>query len=228
MASAHKLCAKVMGNLFREFDPHRSRLLLPENCRSLSAYFIAAQIALIGYRDIIDQVINRVQLQDDAATLLRITLSGYFAGAVMMPYTEFLAAAQETRYDLELLCNRFVANFEQVCHRLTTLNKSNERGIPFFFLRVDEAGYISKRLSAGGIEFARNGGACSRWIPHQAFRNPGQIMTQASCLEEGQKLLTITRTHNIPRTQPAHYGAPIYACLGCDRSLQKKLVTPTN
>lgn len=216
---------KVMGNLFREFDPHRSRLLLSENLQEPQRIFqVAAQIALIGYRDIIDQVINRVQLQDDAATLLRITLSGYFAGAVMMPYTEFLAAAQETRYDLELLCNRFVANFEQVCHRLTTLNKSNERGIPFFFLRVDEAGYISKRLSAGGIEFARNGGACSRWIPHQAFRNPGQIMTQASCLEEGQKLLTITRTHNIPRTQPAHYGAPIYAiALGCDLKFAKEI-----
>ena len=29
------------------------------------------------------------------------------------------------------------------------IDPPNERGIPFFFLRVDEAGYISKRLSAG-------------------------------------------------------------------------------
>lgn len=216
---------KVMGNLFREFDPHRSRLLLSENLQEPQRIFqVAAQIGLIGYRDVIDQIVNRLQLQDDAATLLRITLSGYFAGAVMMPYKDFLAAAQETRYDLELLCNRFVANFEQVCHRLTTLNKSNERGIPFFFLRVDEAGYISKRLSAGGIEFARNGGACGRWIPHQAFRNHGQIMTQASILEEGQKLLTITRTHHIPRTQPANYGTPVYAiALGCDLKFAKEI-----
>ena len=216
---------KVMGHLFREFDPHRSRLLLSENLQEPQRLFqVAAQIALVGYRDVIDKIINRLQLQDDAATLLRITLSGYFAGAVMMPYAEFLAAAQETRYDLELLCNRFLANFEQVCHRLTTLNKSNERGIPFFFLRVDEAGYISKRLSAGGIEFARSGGACGRWVPHQAFRNPGQIMTQASFLEEGQKLLTITRTHHIPRTQPAHYGTPVYAiALGCDLKFAKEI-----
>ena len=49
-------------------------------------------------------------------------------------------------------------------------------------------------------------------------------MTQASCLEEGQKLLTITRTHNIPRTQPAHYGAPIYAiALGCDLKFAKEI-----
>jgi len=215
----------VMGNLFREFDPHRSRLLLSENLQEPQRLFqTAAQIALVGYRDVIDGVISRLDIDDDSATLLRITLSGYFAGAVMMPYSDFLMVAKETRYDLEALGNRFTANFEQVCHRLTTLNRPNERGIPFFFLRVDEAGYISKRLSAGGIEFARHGGACGRWIPHQAFRNPGQIMTQASALEEGQKLLTITRTHHIPRTQPAHYGTPVYAiALGCDLKFAKEI-----
>ena len=124
MASAHKLCRKSDGKPILEFDPHRSRLLLSENLQE-PMHIQAAHIALIGYRDIIDQVINRVQ-SDDAA-LLRITLSGYFAGA-SVPYRIF--SSSETRYDLELLHRR--ATFEQVCHRLTTLNKSNERGIPFF------------------------------------------------------------------------------------------------
>ena len=211
----------VMGNLLREFDPHRRRLLLSESLQEPQRLFqIAAQIALLGYNDVIKQVIKRIapsEESDDTRTLLHMALSGYFAGAVMMPYQNFAAAARESRYDLEALGNRFTANFEQVCHRLTTLNRSGDRGIPFFFLRVDEAGYISKRLSGGGIEFARQGGACGRWIPHKVFRAPGDILVQAASLEEGQKLLTIARTHYVPRTQPAHYGTPVYAiALGCD------------
>ena len=38
----------VMGNLFREFDPHRSRLLLSENLQESQRLFqTAAQIALV-------------------------------------------------------------------------------------------------------------------------------------------------------------------------------------
>ena len=85
----------VMGNLFREFDPHRSRLLLSENLQESQRLFqTAAQIALVGYRDVIDSIISRLDIDDDSATLLRITLSGYFAGAVMMPYSDFLMAAK--------------------------------------------------------------------------------------------------------------------------------------
>ncbi len=86
-----------------------------------------------------------------------------------------------------------------------------------------------KRLSAGGIEFARQGGACGRWVPHKAFRTPGHILTQASTLEQGQKLLTIARTHRVQRTQPAHYGTPIYAiALGCDLKYVKDICYADN
>lgn len=210
---------EVMGNLLREFDLHRGRILLSENLKESQRLFqVAAQLGLIAYRDVIDKITaTALQTDPEIITLLRIMLSGYFAGAVMMPYSHFHASAKNTRYDLEALCNRYSASIEQVCHRLTTMNRPSDKGIPFFFLRVDEAGYVSKRLSAGGMEFARHGGACGRWIPHQAFRTPGQIISQASILEEGQKLLTIASTHTPPRTQPASYGTPLYAiALGCD------------
>lgn len=210
---------EVMGDLLREFDPHRGRILLSENLKESQRLFqIAAQLGLIAYRGVIDKIAATAELDNrEVITLLRIMLSSYFAGAVMMPYSHFHASAQKSRYDLEALCNRYSASIEQVCHRLTTMNRPSDKGIPFFFLRVDEAGYVSKRLSAGGIEFARHGGACGRWIPHQAFRTPGQIIAQASVLEEGLKLLTIASTHAPPRTQPASYGTPLYAiALGCD------------
>ena len=222
----------VMGFVLREFDMHRGRLLLSENLSEPQRIFqIATQIAQLGYREVIDVIIEKVALQEDedTQTLLRMALSSYFAGAVMMPYQSFAAAARELRHDIDALGSRFTATFEQVCHRLTSLNRPSDRGIPFFFLRVDEAGYISKRLSAGGIEFARQGGACGRWVPHKAFRTPGHILTQASTLEQGQKLLTIARTHRVQRTQPAHYGTPIYAiALGCDLKYVKDICYADN
>ena len=64
--------------------------------------------------------------------------------------------------------------------------------------------------------------SCGRWLPHQVFRTPGQILAQAASLEEGQKLFTIARTSMAPLTQPAHYGTPIYAvALGCDLKFSK-------
>jgi len=66
-----------------------------------------------------------------------------------------------------VLAQRFNAGFEQVCHRLTTLQRPNARGIPFFLLRVDNAGNVSKRFSSGTFPFSKFGaparcGMCTR------------------------------------------------------------------
>ena len=44
-------------------------------------------------------------------------------------YDAFWNAAKKYRYDIDMLSNRFDVSFEQVCHRLTTLNKQNQKGI---------------------------------------------------------------------------------------------------
>ena len=209
----------VMGHLLRHHDMHRGQIMLSEILEDPQRVFqLASQLALIGYHAQITEIIDSAGLESlESRQLLQTTLAGYFAGAVMMPYNSFLKSAQETRHDIDLLGKRYSASFEQICHRLTTLNKPNARGIPFFFLRVDEAGYISKRLSAAGVEFARYGGACGRWIPHQAFRVPGTIHTQLAELEEGQRFFTLARTVVQPRTGPTHHGTPLFAvALGCE------------
>ena len=48
---------------------------------------------------------------------------------------------------VELLQRRFGAGFEQVAHRLTTLQRVGARGLPFFMLRIDRAGQVSKRYA---------------------------------------------------------------------------------
>ncbi|WP_201295612.1 ImmA/IrrE family metallo-endopeptidase, partial [Escherichia coli] len=74
--------------------------------------------------------------------LYRRHLASYFAAALMMPYARFLRACEATGYDIELLQRRFGAGFEQVAHRLTTLQRIGARGLPFFLVRI-AAGTVS-------------------------------------------------------------------------------------
>ncbi|KAK0359801.1 hypothetical protein LTR94_029828, partial [Friedmanniomyces endolithicus] len=116
----------------------------------------------------------------DQATraLLKTALTNTLAAAVLMPYSAFRQCAGESGYDLARLQARFGVSYEQAAHRLTTLSRPSERGVPFFLMRVDQAGNISKRFAAGAFPFSRFGGACPRWRLHSAFRTPGRIITQ--------------------------------------------------
>src|SRR6202008_567827 len=107
------------------------------------------------------------------AMLIRIGLLNYVAGAILMPYAGYLESAQELRHDMEALAARFGVSFEQACPRLSTLQRSGARGVPFFFVRVDPAGNVSKRFSAAGFPFARYGGSRARAGGDTAVSPPG-------------------------------------------------------
>ena len=153
-----------------------------------------------------------------------VVKASYFAGAVLMPYEPFLAAARELRYDVELLERRFGVSFEQVCHRLTTLRRPGSEGVPFHFLRIDIAGNISKSFSASGIRFARFSGACPRWNAHAAFLTPGLIRTQLSEMPDGRKYFCIART--IQKDTGGYRGQHAMQALGlgCEMGHAKELI----
>jgi predicted transcriptional regulator len=156
---------------------------------------IAHQIAYLGHHDVLDKIAASAGLTSpDAEALARAALANYFAGAVMMPYTIFAEAAKATRYDIDILRNRFGVSFEQVCHRLTTLRRPGAEGIPFHFIRVDIAGNISKRFSASGIHIARFGAACPRWNVYDAFSTPGMLRVQLSRMPDGATYFCVART----------------------------------
>src|SRR5690606_21176325 len=100
----------------------------------------------------------------------------------------------ELSYDVEALGRRFGASFEQVAHRLTTLRRPGAEGVPFFFLRVDAAGNVSKRFSGDIFPFARYGGSCPLWTAHEAFRTPRRIITQMIQLPDQSRYFSIART----------------------------------
>jgi predicted transcriptional regulator len=148
--------------------------------------------------------------------LLHMSLANYAAGAIMMPYAPFLAAAEKYRYDIDQLCALFGASVEQVAHRMTTLGRNNARGIPFFMLRVDAAGNISKRFAGEAFPFSRYGGTCPRWNLHSAFQTPGRVVTQIVETPDGQRFFTIGRTAlRSVRVDPKE-DSQLAIGLGCD------------
>jgi hypothetical protein len=216
----------VMGDVLRQYDHHRRRILLSEaNLPEGRTFHLAVQFALLAHGDLLDHIVDEADLStNEARGLLRYVLANYLAGALMMPYGPFLESAQETRYDIELLRRRFGASFEQVCHRLTTLQRSGARGVSFFFLRVDNAGNVSKRLSGGGFQFARFGGTCPRWVVHDAFTTPGKVLSQVIRMPDNATFFTIARTVS-PGGSTTANPTPWHAvAVGCDIRDAKNLI----
>ncbi len=164
----------VMRETLRRFDRHRKQLLVSEMIDPAGRVFqLAFQTGLIEANAALETIVTRAGALDDTARrLYRITLANYFAAAVMMPYGAFHGAAEALGYDLSVLGQRFNAGFEHVCHRLTTLQRPNARGVPFFMLRVDNAGNVSKRFSSGTFPFSKFGGTCPLWNVHATFDSP--------------------------------------------------------
>jgi hypothetical protein len=218
--------ADVNLDAVRRFDPVTRKLLISEVLPETSRKFqLAHQIGLLTCGQIIDLIVAGTKLlTTDAEALCRVALANYFAGAVLMPYGPFLKAARGLRYDIEILQQRFGASFEQVCHRLTTLQRSKAKGVPFHMVRVDVAGNVSKWFSASGMRIARYGGGCPLWVAHMAFLTPGRIGTQLSRMPDGGTFFSIARMvtnggggHHIPSST--------YAIeLGCELSHAPKLV----
>jgi len=197
----------VMPDLLRRLDLHARQLQLSETLDPASRTFAAAfQLAQIEARGEIEALAKGAGLAGRAAErLFRRHLASYFAAAVMMPYGRFLRACEATGHDLELLQRRFGAGFEQVAHRLTTLQRVGARGLPFFLVRIDRAGRASKRFSgASASPLAEADGRCPLWRLHHAFDRPGALTVQLVELEDGSRWLTMARTVT---PQGRRYGA---------------------
>ncbi|KNG92537.1 helix-turn-helix domain-containing protein [Pseudaestuariivita atlantica] len=175
------------------------------------------QLAMLTHGALLDATLDLARFRsDEARAIARIGLANYFAGAALMPYGRFLEAAGAERHDLERLARGFGASIEQVAHRLSTLQRPEARGVPFFFVRVDQAGTITKRHSATRLQFARFGGACPLWNVHRAFETPGRFLRQLAETPDGVRYFSLAREISKPG---GSFGAPtrrFAIALGCE------------
>ncbi|MBS9715741.1 short-chain fatty acyl-CoA regulator family protein [Pseudohalocynthiibacter aestuariivivens] len=202
----------------RGYDPAARCLTLSKRAApSTQTFQLLLQFALLTQNDLLEATLDFARFQTDAArAIAKIGLANYFAGAALLPYTAFLTAAQETRHDLERLSDQFGASIEQIAHRLSTLQRPGAKGVPFFFVRVDQAGTITKRHSATRLQFARFGGACPLWNVHRAFETPGRFLRQLAETPDGVRYFCLARDVS---KSGGSFQAPVrrYAIgLGCE------------
>ena len=186
----------VLPDKLRRLDLHARQLQLSEMLDSASRTFQAALIlGQIEARAEIDGLVSGGAFADRSAErLYRRHLVSYFAAALMMPYARFLRACEQTGYQIQVLQRRFGAGFEQVAHRLTTLQRVGARGLPFFMLRIDRSGLISKRYSgASNAPLVESTNRCPLWNIHRVFERPSEVQTQLVKLEDDSNWFTLSR-----------------------------------
>ncbi|MEE7567415.1 DUF2083 domain-containing protein, partial [Xanthomonas sp. Kuri4-3] len=210
----------------RVFDAATRTLWLPEHLKpGQQAFQMAAHLALLECAALFAARIAEAGFDDaERIALSRIGLSNYFAGALVMPYAEFLRSARHSRYDIDWLAHRFGVGFEAVCHRLSTLQRRGAAGLPIFFMRVDRAGNVSKRHSSTDFHFSHVGGACPLWIVYEAFNQPGRILTQIARMPDGRSYFWLAR--QVSSGAPG-YGRPrktFALALGCDLRHAEQLI----
>ena len=215
--SARVVSQEELGNVSQQYDADRRLFLLSAQLRPENRTFaLAYQLALIEFAAVLDKMVAEAAPPDEGVSqLLHMSLANYAAGAIMMPYGRFLASAEQYRYSIDRLCGEYGANVEQVAHRLTTMGRPGARGVPFFMLRVDPAGNISKRYAGENFPFSRFGGTCPRWNMHAAFQAAGQVVTQLIETPDGQRFFTVARTIERPIKSDLS-GGLLAIGLGCD------------
>ncbi|MEM6678776.1 MAG: short-chain fatty acyl-CoA regulator family protein [Pseudomonadota bacterium] len=222
----------AMPNALRYWDQNEARVFLSQGLDYQNRVFQLAHIlGLIEGGSAIDAIIANGRLGVHAGAAgagrsgarsggravarCRVELANYFAAAVLMPYENVYAEAEASGYDIDHLAARFGVSFEQVCHRLSTLSRDGRQGVPFFFLRIDKAGNVTKRFNATQIHLAQYGGACPRLDIHTCFRQPGRIVPQFVEMPDGSRYFTVNRTVDRPVLGRQSQDNRLAVALGC-------------
>ncbi|MEW4467245.1 short-chain fatty acyl-CoA regulator family protein [Parasphingorhabdus sp. JC815] len=186
----------VLPETLRRLDLHARQLQLSEMLNPASRTFQAAiLLGEIEAQAEIDSLVSGAKFQDTTAQrLYRRHLSSYFAASLLMPYARFLRACEQTGYQIQVLQRRFGASFEQVAHRLTTLQRVGARGLPFFMIRIDRSGQVSKRFAgASHAALIESAHRCPLWNIHRVFDQPLEVHSQLVALEDETTWFTISR-----------------------------------
>lgn len=184
----------ILPDTLVRLDLHARQIQLSEMLEGPARVFaLAMQLGLLEARGEIDALTRGAAFGDRTAErLFRRYLGQYFAAALVMPYARFLRACEATGYDLPVLERRFAVSREQLAHRLTTLGRVGARGLPFFLMRLDRAGQVSKRYAGPAHPaLVEAGGRCPLWRALSLVDRPGETLTELVEMEGGVRLLTM-------------------------------------
>ncbi|MBN9249676.1 MAG: XRE family transcriptional regulator [Mesorhizobium sp.] len=216
----------TMPNWRRRYDRHSQRLFLSERLSPFDQLReVAMEACLIRMTVAVAAEIQGLKLSsDEARRLARFELGRYAAHALMMPYQPFLAAANRSRYDIDVLRSRFGVSFEQAANRLTMLQRQGSAGVPFFMLEIDNAGHPFRKSGSLGFPHSRFGGGCPKLPVHAAFTQPGQIFVEAVEMPDGAEFFCLARTLEGPQGAYNERPRRTALLLGCDIAFKDEIV----
>lgn len=206
-----------MPRNLRHYDQPNALVRLSEALDHPNRVFqLAHVLGLIECREILDELLahSGIETPQGRARGL-VELANYFAAAVLMPYDAFLTEARASKYDFDHLATRFGVSFEQACHRATTMQRDGSQGVPFFFLRVDKAGNVTKRFNATDFHLAEYGGACPKLDLHMTFRLPGRIVPQLVEMPDASQYFVFARTVDRPTFARSGQDNRLAVAMGC-------------
>lgn len=214
----HTAPVEEMSQALRIYDEADSVVHLSEALDHQNRVFqLAHVLCLVELAEVLESLTADSNIRSETGLArCHVELANYFAAAFLMPYEPFYEAAERTNYDVDRIAATFGVSFEQVCHRLTTLQREGAKGVPFFFLRVDKAGNVTKRFNATSFNLAEYGGACPVWNIHTSFRTPGVIVPQFVELPDGERFFTISRTTDRPVFSRDSQDRRLALSLGCE------------
>jgi predicted transcriptional regulator/transcriptional regulator with XRE-family HTH domain len=208
---------EALPNALRSYDERRRDIVLSQALDHPNRTFQLVHVmGLITIKPVFDALVERAAgTEQRAQARLRVELANYFAAAVLMPYDAFLAEARASKYDFDHLAIRFGVSFEQACHRATTMQREGAQGVPFFFLRIDKAGNVTKRFNATSFHLAEFGGACPRLEVHTSFRTPGRIVPQFVEMPDQSQFFVFSRTVERPIFERFAQDNRLAVAMGC-------------
>lgn len=183
------------SHLLRIYSEKNKRLYVSNSFGVHRLHFqLAHFIGLMTFEreSIVDDLIAGFDFKHEgASTLARVNLANYFAGALLLPYMQFLKLVQSSDYDIRALEGVLSMPFEPIAHRICNLNKPGESGIPLHFIRTDLAGNISKKYCGSGLKIDDRRRSCPKWAVHNAFMTPGILRRQYSIMPDGDQFFCV-------------------------------------
>ncbi len=214
------------GDSLRLWNKEEKEILLSQVLDFKNRNFhLAHMICLIEFPDVIKELTSSYKFPNlEHEIHCQTELANYFAAALLMPYKSFQDQAEKCRYDLDRVAAAHAVSFEQVAQRLTTMQRDNQKGIPFFFLRVDKTGKITKKFNAMSVNIAEQGDSSPVKNIHTSFRTPGVILPQVIELADKQKYVTFCRTTERPVYSVATQDRRLAIAMGCELRYASRIV----
>lgn len=205
-------------SIYFGFDPDQRVMWFQSSVTAATRRFqLARLLTELVHADTLESHTRDSRLTSPGAQRIAYrSLASYTAGAMIFPYSRFLEDAETHRYDIDLLKQLYTASFEQVAHRLVTLRRPGEQGIPFGFLRADPAGRLMKHFPLPGLPLSSSGHGCPLWAIYGAFRSVRKIVRQVVTFPDGARYLFLART--VSKGPATYHEQPLHSSvmLACE------------